>query len=150
VVRTGQRHGRSLGDDYHEVRFEELVKEPATTLERIGRFIGRPLDYETIQSVGLGSVSRPNTSFAPDEGAAFDPVGRFRERLKGAELGQMESVIGDLLDELGYARGASAAAGAGDVRLKGTLYDSYLSAKLWARVHTPLGRRTSLESLYTW
>lgn len=149
AIRMGRRHARHLGRDYLEVRFEDLVRQPASALQQVGHFIDQPLDYDRIREVGLGSVSQPNTSFAGDANARFEPVGRFRNRMTDEQLAGVESVIGDTLDALGYARAATQRDSA-VARLKGGLYDRYLTSKLLARVHTPLGRRTSLEALHTW
>lgn len=71
-----------MGPNYLEVHYEDLVTTPRQALERIGKFIGHDLDYDRILRVGMGSVSRPNTSFEGGRGGAgFDPVGRWRELL---------------------------------------------------------------------
>ena len=95
-------------------------------------------------------MSQPNTSFAGEGSDRFDPIGRFRTRMTGEELAQIEALIGDTLEELGYARAAGASRVPVGLGMKGRLYDGYLTTKLWARDHTPLGRRTSLEALYQW
>ena len=38
MVNKGRRDGRDLGEDYTEVRFEELVGRPRETLARLGSF----------------------------------------------------------------------------------------------------------------
>ena len=113
-------------------------------------FVGQPLDYNRIKEAGIGSVSEPNTSFRSTD-KKFEPVGRFKTGMDKAELGEIEFVLGDLLDDLGYERvmnGATADSPA--LLVKRRLYESYFSGKLWARVNTPLGRRTSLQSLQIW
>src|SRR5438270_2319026 len=66
IVNTGRAHGRALGADYKEVRYEDLVDDPNATLAGLGEFIGQKLDYSEIERVGIGSVSQPNTSFGKD------------------------------------------------------------------------------------
>ena len=150
TVRAGRRAGKKLGADYLEVRFEDMVRQPASVLQHVGRFIDQPLNYERIREAGLGSVSQPNTSFAGETSDRFDPIGRFQTRMTGNELSEIEALIGDTLDELGYARAAGGGSVPRGLAMKGRLFDGYLTAKLWARDHTPLGRRTSLEALYKW
>src|SRR5205823_7674869 len=78
MVRRGREAGRRLGNDYIEVRFEDLITEPRKTLGILGNFIEHELDYDRIQKVGIGSVSEPNTSFTGAPGdEKFSPVGRW-------------------------------------------------------------------------
>jgi hypothetical protein len=150
AVQGGRKAGRKLGEDYCEVRFEQLVQSPQETLDGLSGFVGQPLDYNRIKEAGIGSVSEPNTSFRSTD-KKFEPVGRFKTGMDKAELGEIEFVLGDLLDDLGYERvmnGATADSPA--LLVKRRLYESYFSGKLWARVNTPLGRRTSLQSLQIW
>jgi len=57
MVKKGRDAGRKLGNDYMEVRFEDLVSDPRATLARVGAFIDHDLDYDRIKEVGIGSVS---------------------------------------------------------------------------------------------
>ena len=86
TVRVGRAAGQKLGADYLEVRFEDLVRQPASVLQHVGRFINQPLDYDRIREAGLGSVSQPNTSFAGEGSDRFDPIGRFRTKMTSDEL----------------------------------------------------------------
>jgi hypothetical protein len=150
AVRAGRSAGRALGDCYCEIRFEELVQQPQAVLDRLSPFIDHSLDYDRISKVGIGSVTKPNTSFqSPDK--SFEPVGRFKTGLQNGELAEVEFLVGDLLDDLGYARSsARLGSAAALLAVKRMVYDRYFSGKQWARVHTPLGRRTSLASLNIW
>ena len=103
VVRKGREQGRRLGGDYQEVRFEDLVANPRPTLSRLGEFVEHDLDYERIQRAGIGSVSQPNTSFAAATKDDFDPVGRWRTKMSLQQNAAFEALVGDLLQELGYA-----------------------------------------------
>src|SRR4051812_19880290 len=63
VVECGRRLGHKIAPDYMEVNFESLVADPRQQLPAIGEFIDQKLDYDEILRAGVGSVSRPNTSF---------------------------------------------------------------------------------------
>jgi hypothetical protein len=107
IVQRGRKFGQALGPDYMEVHFEELLANPQQTLDKIGRFIDQPLDYETIQRVGYGSVSKPNTSFAAAQSnTRFNPVGRWKTTFSGDELATFEALVGGTLRELGYKTAA--------------------------------------------
>ncbi len=102
MVRKGQKYGRLLGDDYLEVHFEDLVRQPKEILKKLGAFIHDDLNYERIQSNAVGTLQMPNSSFA---GATmrntFEPIGRWK-KLQGVEVQRMQALLGPLLLELGY------------------------------------------------
>jgi hypothetical protein len=140
VVGRGRRAGRELGGNYFEVRFEDLVGAPREVLARVGEFINHDLDYERIQSAGIGSVTRPNTSFA-DANGGFNPVDRWRTRLGPEQSQFLESLIGPLLKELGYPPpGEGDRPPAFPPRIMRALYPQLFSAKFWLKNHTLLGR----------
>jgi hypothetical protein len=62
-----------------------------------------PLDHGLVQSSQLGAVSTPNTSFPAElHSGIFAPVGRWKKQLTSEEIRQLESLIGDELQKLGY------------------------------------------------
>jgi hypothetical protein len=134
MVRQGREFGRSMGADYMEVHFEELLAHPKETLDRIGQFIDQPLDYETIQRVAYGSVSKPNTSFgAQDPNARFNPVGRWKTSFSAHDLYIFEQLVGDTLQELGYSLATNRTKRSATLSLKATrlLHRSFFLAKFW-------------------
>jgi hypothetical protein len=146
IVRQGRRSGAGLGADYLEVHYEDLVNRPRAVLPEVGRFIEQELDYDHIQSVAIGSVSKPNSSFGDAKG--FDPVGRWHEKLSSEQLAIIDALVGDLLKELGYPLGASPlSAPTMRVAMMRALYPKFFSTKLWLKNHTLLGRFTSLGPL---
>jgi glycosyltransferase involved in cell wall biosynthesis len=143
IVNRGRTLGRALGDDYMEVRYEDLVANPNSTLAEVGQFIDQDLDYEQIQRVGIGSVSRPNSSFEGDKKAAgFHPVERWKKSLTRQQLGQVEGLIGQRLEELGYAGEAAqhSEEAPADLKRMRKMYHAYFDAKLALKTKTPLGR----------
>jgi Sulfotransferase family len=140
MVSKGRRDGQDLGEDYIEVHFEDLVREPRQTLAQLGRFIEQDLDYDHIVRVGIGSVSSPNTSF----GAAtnFDPVGRWRSGFSDQELRTFESLVGRTLEENGYelAIKNGEPVHRPDLQLLRASYRAYFDTKLYLKSKTPLGR----------
>jgi hypothetical protein len=140
MVDKGRRDGRDLGDDYTEVRFEELIGRPHTTLERLGRFIGQPLDYDEIRQTGIGSVSAPNTSFAQDSADDFNPAGRWKNAYSQEDLAVLEALIGQRLVNLGYELGAPEPLIRPDLLRKRKMYRAYFDGKLYLKAKTPLGK----------
>jgi hypothetical protein len=142
MVTTGRRHGRDLGEDYIEVHFEDLIREPRQTLAELGRFIGQELDYDMIRSVGIGSVSAPNTSFGSEDVDHFNPVGRWRGGFTEDELVMFESLVGATLAENGYelATKKRDVLNRTDLQVMRAVYRAYFDAKLFLKTKTPLGR----------
>lgn len=141
VVEKGRSVGRELGQDYREVRFEDLVLQPEPALRDLASFIDQPLDYEQIRQAGIGSVSQPNSSFLEDgEKEEFNPVARWKEMLSARDLARLEDVVGPSLEALGYPLSSPGPHGNSRAfRLRAT-YASMFAGKLWLKQHSPLAR----------
>src|SRR5262249_37370296 len=135
-----------IAADYTEIHFEDLMIKPREILQTLGAFIDHDLDYDRIQKASLGRLSQTNSSFR-EEGAKenINPLGRWKERLSASEVAAIESAVREGLEENGYAlsqpANGTSPAGMCDV------YPSYLSAKLWLKTNTPMGRLSSLAIL---
>jgi Sulfotransferase family len=146
IVRKGRKLGSMLQPDYLEVRYEDLVKEPAQALERLAAFLQHDLDYARIREARIGSVKSPLTSFKEDlEQGQFTPVGRWKNKDKfpSDQLALFESLVGDYLQELGYALSGDSSAQARNslaVRRMRSVYGIYYEFKQWAKINTPLSR----------
>lgn len=140
MVTRGRQDGGALGGDYHEVHFEDLVRNPQETLTRVGGFIAQDLDYGQIRKAGIGSVSQPNTSFIDETG--FNPIERWKDRYPKKDLAMFEALVGNTLLENGYelAVSGNGAAGRARVNMMSAAYTSYFNSKLFLKAQTPLGR----------
>jgi hypothetical protein len=145
IVRKGRSYGRAMGSDYIEVHFEDLALRPRETLARLATFLDHDLDYDRIQSVALGSLQTPNSSFKGSSESA-NPVGRWQTILSSQEVAELESAIGELLQETGYtlATTPDRRKPAFGVRLMRLLYPAFYDLKLWLKSNTPLGRTSSI------
>ena len=101
IVQRGRAAGALLGNDYTEVRFEELVRDPRAVLGRLSGFLDHDLDYDRIQRTAVGTVARPNTSFSAQP-REFNPVGRWKQQLAPDQLTRIEGLVGSTLSQLGY------------------------------------------------
>lgn len=145
IVSKGRRYGRRMGDDYLEVHYEDLVQQPRETLARLGAFIDHDLDYDRIQAVALGSVHNPNSSFREDnQQKDSNPVGRWKTLHTAEEIAELESAIGDLLEETGYALSLPKRPPSPAVRLMSFVYPAVFDVKLWLKSSTPLARTADL------
>jgi hypothetical protein len=145
AVRKGREQGKRLGADYREVRFEELITNPQQSLEQLGLFIDHDLDYDRIQRAGIGSVSKPNSSFAGESEEIFNPVARWKTKMSRDQIGGLEQLIGEALLELGYGLTSDRRMSLRSARLRAT-YLALFRAKHWMKA-TPLGRFVHLRNL---
>lgn len=143
IVRLGRQHGTRLGPGYMEVRYEDLVERPESTLKGIGAFLHHDLDYTHIQETSVGSVKKPLTSFKEDlKEGTFTPVGRWKDKFPAQQLTQFEQLIGRYLQELGYPLSDPANASANSLALRRMRwsYRNFYPFKQWTKVNTPLSR----------
>src|SRR6266850_3933800 len=147
-VQTGRRYAQTLGPDYLEVRFEDLVLNSSETLERIGTFIGQTLDYEKIRK--MGAVRRPNTSFTEElEARNFSPVGRWKNMLSEDQIARLEDLTGELLVDLGYPLSNPQSGNPGfQLRAMRSVYPVFYDLKEWLKTATPVGRLVNLNRLH--
>jgi hypothetical protein len=88
---TGLQEGSKLGPErYHEVRYEELVRQPLDEAERILDFLGieRPESRDAMLTAALR--------------ADDSSVGTWRATFYPSEMAEIEAEAGDLLRRLGY------------------------------------------------
>jgi hypothetical protein len=148
MVRRGRAAGRRLPADYIEVRYEDLITQPRETLAKLGGFLDHDLDYDRIQSAGLGRLSESNSSFR-DEAGKTNPVGRWKERLSTANIAAIEGAVGNCLEENGYELSLPATERRRSVRSAWmcAMYPAFLGGKLWLKMHTPVGRLANVSAL---
>jgi hypothetical protein len=141
MVQTGRTDGAKLGSQYIEVQYEDLVNKPRELLARLSVFIGQELDYAAIQKAGIGSVSRPNSSFQEQSGSAgFSPIGRWKKLFSQHEGTMFESLVGPSLRELGYECSEQAKHEKLNVSLFRAQYEAFFKGKFYLKTRTPLGR----------
>jgi hypothetical protein len=141
IVQRGREHGRHLGQDYIEVHYEDLVATPQRVLDRLTPFVAQVLDYEQIRKVGIGSVSKPNTSFeAESQGDSFGPVGRWKKRCSAEQITMLDDLLSTGLHEFGYSRRAGGENRRLNLQILRAQYRTFFNAKLYARTRTPVGR----------
>jgi hypothetical protein len=144
LVERGVREGALLGDRYLEVRYEDLVESPEKTLHTIGAFIDHPLDWAEIQRVGVGSVGRPNTSFA---GSSSSFIGRWRTELAPGDARDVDRMLASRLRRLGYV--SEAPSPSVPLRFRSAAYTSRFAARNGIKHHTFLGRWVTDLSFFT-
>jgi Sulfotransferase family len=136
IVNKGRQAGRTLGGDYVEVLYEDLVHKPAEVLKNLEPFIDHDLDYDRITEVGIGSVSKPNTAFKGEERS---PIGRWKTDLSPEELAVLETLTGGALDDLGYERSTKVPRSLDLARMRAS-YRAYFESKQYLKTRTPAGK----------
>lgn len=149
MVCHGRQSGSQIPNDYLEIHYEELVIQPQTVLARLGQFLEHDLDYDRIQSAGLGRLRDSNSSFLGDADSPQNPVNRWKEKLSPRQIVLLEATIGPTLEEFGYALTVNPEQRHMSLSSKclAALYPSFLSSKQWIKVNTPIGRLSNLSAL---
>ncbi len=141
LLQAGRNAGATLGADYMELRFEELLADPSSVLARVGEFVGQKLDYALIQKTKLGSLTVPNSSFEAktQQEGAFNPVGRWKTALSNAQVRSFESLIGPTLRDIGCETVTSPNEWLDSAHLRGLrhLYRAYYALRVWSKCHLP-------------
>jgi Sulfotransferase family len=148
MVRKGRHYGNQIPADYLEIRYEDLVGDPRRTLAALGQFLDHDLDYDRIQSMGLGRLRESNSSFRQEK-EQCPPVNRWKQKLSRTEVAGIEAVVGECLQESGYplmTSGEERRTGVRETWLR-AVYPRFLDAKLWLKLNTPLGMLTNLSPL---
>lgn len=104
-VRLGREAGTSLGPiRYLEVRYEDLVADPARECWALCAFLGLPYDEAMLR------FHEGRTRYEPGltaKRAWLPPVAGLRDwraQMQAKDVERFEATAGELLDELGYAR----------------------------------------------
>ena len=108
TVLLGRQGGRSLGSSlYHEVMYERLVSDPVGTCRTLCAFLEIPFRMEMVRFAEGKTVADPGLEskfrWLPPTPGLRD----WRNEMSKDVLERFEAAAGDLLDELGYERGAT-------------------------------------------
>ena len=149
MVHQGRQQGCEAAGDYIEIHYEQLVAQPRSVLGQLGNFLDHDLDYDRIQSTGLGRLRESNSSFRGNEKETRNPVNRWKEKLSHQQILALESLIGPALEEFGYPLTVDTAQRQRGLRLRylSSVYPRFLGTKHWLKLHTSLGRLSNLSSL---
>jgi Sulfotransferase family len=125
-IRDARKQARRL-PHYMELRYEDLVTDTEAALRRVCELIELPydaamLDYHARAAERLGEMAgdlparggkarRPGSERLAAHALAGEPpreerIAAWREQMRPEDIGAFEAEAGDLLDELGYPRGA--------------------------------------------
>jgi hypothetical protein len=144
-IEAARALGARVEERYLEVRYEELVAEPAEQLRRISEHAGLTFDPAMLDYAGHVDVSaKPHQQSLQRE--PTPGLRDWRSELSAADVAAFEEVAGDLLRELGYGA-ETGTSSAGNARL--AWYKARINAwnassralrrsPAWRRRHPPL------------
>jgi hypothetical protein len=103
----GREAGARLGAGlYHELRYETLVADPPTELDRVCRFLEIPFDDAMLRFHEGRQRSEPGLSAKEAWLPPTPGLRDWRTEMAPEDVERFEAAAGDLLDELGYQRTA--------------------------------------------
>ena len=103
-VEAGRRAKGVVGDRLLEIRYEALLAEPRSTIERLYSHLG----LTDALGAGVAAAAR-EVNVGPQDYRVG--AGKWRESWGRRELRDFEKAAGDLVRELGYDQGAGVSAG---------------------------------------
>ena len=96
---------RGHSDRYLEVRYEDLVREPASRMATVLQFLGEPWDAGVLDPTN--DAQRASASSNTHRPIFATSIGRWRRELASTDLQQIEAIAGADMAELGYTPAAA-------------------------------------------
>jgi hypothetical protein len=105
-VFVGRKVGEVLGDSYFEVRYEDLVLHPDSTLRRVCQFLDIQFSPQMLEYHRSGRDELPNKSLRWHQNSIRPPdpslVGQWRQKMSISDRTIFEELAGDALNLFGY------------------------------------------------
>lgn len=148
-VRRARAYGSVLGKErYLEVRYEDLVKDPATHLKKIFHFTSLPISDESIAHIASENALSKKQVSSGDKSLnelRMVPNAIWQNKLSLQQRWTMDQMVGDLLEELCYGKSGWWAVEKGDqVRMRLYPFKQKLLSTIRTTLHTwrtPLVKR---------
>lgn len=111
AVARARAFGARWPAQYLEVRYEDLVRDPAATIRRIAAFLELAFDERMLRhselDLRLGDVERYRALGGVREPIHERSIGRWRTEFDAGQIAELERVLGPTLAALGYRDGLS-------------------------------------------
>lgn len=99
-VQVGTEHGKRLGQDsYIEIRYEDLLSNPAGTMQRISTFLGEEYSESLVHFKKANQAGKTPLLQKPVQP---DNAGKWRSQMSHAGIRIFESVAAGTLAQFGY------------------------------------------------
>jgi hypothetical protein len=120
AVEYGQINGKKGGDNYLEIRYEDIICDLDKVIKQINDFLHIKIDKSNIENYAVGVLKKGNSAFGETmEGISKKGLYRWKKELTEKENLILHFTIGEKLNKLGY-----------DVSGNKELYKSWLCWKL--------------------
>lgn len=103
-VAAARAAAATLGDRLLEVRYERLVTNPEDELERLCTFVGIPFDRAMLDYGHSGAVLPQHAQDVHAREPLRTDLRRWRQELSRDDISVIETIAGELMDEVGYSR----------------------------------------------
>ena len=104
-VSTGRQDGKSIGPDlYREVRYEDLVHQPAKVLQDMSKFLRLSFAPQMLAFYEGKTRHEPRLSAKKAWLPPTPGLREWRSQMAARDVELFEALAGDLLSELGYER----------------------------------------------
>jgi Sulfotransferase family len=101
MILKGQIDGEILGlKRYLEIRYEDLINNPAPVLGRVCTFLGVEFEERMLDLSQAETTAQPNAYVRPK--LDQDKAASWKEKLLPQQIERLEAIAGDLLQALGY------------------------------------------------
>ncbi len=145
AVKAGRKHGKQLGDNYLEIRYEDMIRNIDDVLARVSKFAEIAVNQKTIANSTFGSLGKANTAYDYQvSGLSSKSLERWKTELTQTEKDFLHLVIGDSLKMLGYQLEPVQSNIGWGLGMYSKLYPPFLlRMKNYLKNETPLGRLSS-------
>jgi len=108
AIRHGQQSLRTLPpEDYMEIRYEDLVRDPGTGLQTICRFLGEEYTDQMLDFPSVAKYAVPEYKLdwhaATHQKANHSSEGRWKQELSDIEIAMIQAFAGNELTHHGYS-----------------------------------------------
>jgi hypothetical protein len=107
-VTLGHKMGAMMGEHYLEVRYEDLVLAPQSTLMMVCGFLGESFEREMLDFAGDASAELPEDSLQWHRSSVSPPdptkVNEWRRRMRFSDAMLFDEIAGEALELFGYER----------------------------------------------
>ncbi len=103
-VAAARAAATTLGDRLLEVRYERMVADPETELERLCAFVGLPFDRALLDHGRSVEVLPQHGQDVHAREPVQADLRRWRRELSRDDVSVIETIAGELMDEVGYPR----------------------------------------------
>ncbi|BCL59430.1 sulfotransferase [Desulfomarina profundi] len=111
-VKQGRKQGKKLDRNYMELFYEELIENPEKVLQELSVFTGTTINLQILENNRYSSLKKNNSVYSDniksEKNRIFSSsaVDKWKTSLSSEDQAILNTVTGDLLEELGFHVGS--------------------------------------------